>query len=153
MPHFASGLFPATFGVVASLSTAAAALTRPASTATGSTEGTNQLTYVVPVTGWYRVSSSDRLVVASDAGTSHTLATFVTYNNGSAQAIATLAMTGVTPGVIDAKGAVVGFTLQQEAMIYAVAATTILVQSREVVVGTTATVGSADLRWVISGVA
>ena len=137
MSHFASAELPSTFGQGAQLTTLATpglytATATAASTSNSATEGTNLLTYTVATTGLYRVSSYLRVNKASDAAAGHTLAAFVSYSNPTAITAASIGTSGVTPGTLDFKGTLGTSVLNQNAIIYATAGTTIQMSVQEV---------------------
>ena len=150
MSHFASANWNNPTGLVASLSTTANAV--KASTGTTSTEGTNQLTYTTPRTGLYRLSSYLRLRAQSTANTSHTLAAFASYNNGTAITSATIGQSGLTPGTLDAKSGTVGTAvLAQSETVYCDVSTNIVMAVSETVSGTGAA-GTYDIYFAIEAV-
>lgn len=154
MSAFASSELAATFGRCGSLTTAVN--TALEATASTSTEGTNKLTYTVPTTGLYNISSYLKVTTASDAATSHTAVVQAAYNNGSAITAFSLkdaGGTGVTVGTMDVKGTAGTTILAQRGLVYAVAGTTIVLTVSETIVGAkTAGVGAYAINWAICGV-
>lgn len=149
MAHFASESLPASFGCGASLTKANIAMQLV--TGTG-TEGTQKLTYVVPVAGMYQVSGFFSTTVASNAATSHTGAIFFTYNDGTAVGAAALQLTGVTQTATQDMMSTAG-TIRAAAMstIYAAAGSSIVVYMNEVVTGAQ-TAGKYNVAFRICGI-
>lgn len=146
MAHFASVDWPQPYGRVAGLDkTGNAVLT---ATATTATEGTNQLTYAVPRTGLYRLSSYLRVRVASDSATSATAAVTASYNNGTAITAASVGQSGVTPGTLNLKGTAGTSVLLQSETVLAAAGTSIIMAVLETVNGVP-TVGTYDIYFAI----
>lgn len=149
MSHFASTNWNNPTGLVASLSKAANAVRT--TTGVTATEGTNQLTYTTVRAGLYRVSAYLRVSTASDANTSHTLASFASYNNGTAITGATIGTSGVTPGTANAKGTAGTTVLHQNATVYCANATNIVMYVTETISGTP-TAGAYDIHFTIEAV-
>lgn len=121
MPAFGNADWPKNYGECAGINKNS--ITH--ATGTGATEGTNQLTYVVELDGLYRVSSALRVRTAG-TGAGQVASAQVAYNNGTAVSAATVALSGVTPGTLDATAAA-GTALGQSGVYKAVAGTNIVV--------------------------
>ena len=158
MAHFGSRFWPVNFGPVAFLNSTPTAISLGAvgaSPVTGSTEGTDLLTYTVKTgqTGMYLCASCFHVNVASDAGTSQTLEVNLTHNFGIADTAAALGevgtggMTGST--VVPLDTTTINGYLYQFGTIRAEAGTDIVLATLAVNGGTVATVGDFDLEMSI----
>lgn len=121
MAHFGSVDWPTPYGRVAALEKTSVTIATGAS----STEGTDQLTYTVARTGPYRVSALLRVRTAGTGASQATVAR-VTHNNGTAISAASIGMSGVTPGTLDATAAA-GTAFNSAQVIHAVAGTNIVI--------------------------
>ncbi len=166
MTHFVSGLWPPRFGPVATLHTTITAVSLGAvgaSPVSGSTEGTDLLTYTVPAgsgaggdgtgTGLYIAIAALHIQTDSNAGTSQTLEINVTYNNGVAVTATALGevlaggMTGSTVAPVDTT--TINLHTSQFGVFRAEAGTDITLRTLAVNGGTVATSGAIDLDFVI----
>ena len=154
MSHFAGATIPAVFGLGAQAN--ATGMTRlyiltgtAASTSNGSTEGTNLITYLVGVSGVYRLSAFMRVATTSNSNGAHTAAAWVTHSNPTDIVAAT-----VQAATLDLTAAVGTTVLVQERLIYATAGTTITMYVSEIRASATTvpSVGSYDVHMAITGV-
>lgn len=143
MSHFASVDWPNPYGPVARVEREGVAMLT--ATASTSTEGTDKLTYTVARTGTYRVAGTIRIATASGAGTSHTVAPQVAYNNGAAISAADI---GGAFTDIDAK--VANTVVCRTETIRAVAGTTITLTILHTVSGTGS--GTYDISLLIEAI-
>ncbi len=149
MTHFADGDWPFTYGRRAALEKTA--ITMLASTASTSTEGTDMLTYTIPRTGIYRVSTAIRIRLGSTAATSHTVKAQVAFNDGNAQTACDLSVVNLGVGTvtaIDAKTA--NLRIVQHGVFLGIIGTTIVITTLNTITG--AGTGTYDLIYVIEGV-
>ena len=149
MSHFASGSWNNPCGLVASLDKLANAVRT--TTGATATEGTNQLTYTTLRTGLYRISAYLRVSTASNANTSHTLASFASYNNGTAITSASIGTSGLTPGTLNAKGTAGTSVLLQTETVYCDTGTNIVMAVTETISGTPSA-GAYDIHFAIEAV-
>lgn len=159
MSHFGSSAWPAGFGTVAQLSSTVPASQLGAvgaSPVTGSTEGSDLLTYVVPTggSGLYLIAASIHVDVVSNAGTSQTVEVNVAYNDGDAVTATALGEvgsgqgTGVTAAPADTTSGG-DARIQQMGIVRLEAGTTVTVASIAVNGGTVATTGSLEYDFAI----
>jgi hypothetical protein len=156
MSHFGSPNWNNPCGVVAGLSlTGNTSQTGAAATYDGAVEGTDLLTYRTVRTGLYRVTATIRNNVASNAGTSNTFSTTITYSNGTAVAKAIMQQVvagGSTATGVDFVAGAVGATWNAQMTFMAATGTDIVLNVRQVVVGAAATLGKYDLNWAIEAI-
>lgn len=148
MSHFAGGNLPSTFGPQGYQSATA---NNQAATGAGATEGTNKLTYVAPITGFYRVTCALRIVTVSTAGTSHSVKGQVAYTSvtGTATAAVDIKNSNTAVTAFDVKGGAAGDMQTQTGVIKAVAGTNITLTSLDTVSGTGT--GTTEVTFVVEG--